>query len=147
MRGNMDLANLMSCWLVNSIWNIILMKAFRLRVKMKKQNDGTKDIIVIWLNQRWKQRILYEAWQWKVFQFKSAKVHIFPYLPKEALQCCYDLKPITHTLNTNDIRYRWVTPLKIMVRCQGKTLTASDEKSGQCFSKPWNLRPRGMRKW
>lgn len=72
-----------------------------------------------------------EARHRRHFNFNSSKVLIFPDLSKDALQKLHELKSITTVLRANNLRFRWLTPLKISFAHQGKVHQICDEKGGR----------------
>lgn len=136
MGENIDLPDLMSDWLswelrLSQSSSVVITKAYRIGAKVNTQREGPRDMIISLLNVRWKQRILSEPIQRNYFKFKASKVLIFPDLSKEALQKRHELKSIMQFLMSNNVTCRWVTPLKISVRHQGKPFLVGDEKSGR----------------
>lgn len=131
-----DLPDLISDWLshelcLNQGFSIVITKAYRIGAKANPRRDGPREIIAALLNVRLKQRILAEVRQKHSFRYKSSQVLIFPDLSREALQKRHELKPITQILLFNNITSRWVTPLKISLRHQGKVYIVENVKAGK----------------
>lgn len=140
----MDLAAYFSEWLA-SLWDlqdgtpVYLTQAFRVGRANNSARTRMRDIVLSFADIRIKNMILDIAQNKGSLLHKNERVYIFLDLTPETLQKKKEFKEISSAHNDINIRYRWITTLKLQIRYKGKDYFIQMEEEGYKVLKQLNV--------
>lgn len=81
-----------------------------------------RDILITFLDQRDKKRLLTEAHNRRCIKYKEYKIEVYPDLLPGTISKYRETKTITIQFQLSSVKYRWIGPAKIQVTYKGTTL-------------------------
>lgn len=130
-----DLIIYMSNWLATTLdlqgeAYPIITQAYRLGSPKAQTRTLPRDIIATFADMRVKNKILQVAREKGFLSHNNDKVLVLLDLTPETLKKRKELKGITAALTEANLRYRWVTPLKLQITHNGKSYYVKTEEDG-----------------
>lgn len=144
IEGDMDLAMYLSTWLA-SVLNlsgeapIYITQAFRVGKAYNPTRTLPRDIVATFADIQVKNKILNLAREKGFLTHKQDRVYVYLDLTTETLQKKKELKEITSALTEVNMRYRWITPLKLQILHRGKAYYIRSEDEGYEVLKQLNV--------